>query len=205
MIQKGVRFLNDAIMRPFTHLFLLLNSWPSADPDVNENARLFSKLVKDQCWSKVSVIKNTIAYFCQFPTVPGRDPKRWRRDAVGNIVSYNLRGCDGCLCHEYDHIIPYSKGGKSTLENCQILQQRVNRFKGNEDDDPQRLATYSCDRSFSGPELDVIEMALYGDIRDESGEIKCRCKSVLELKNLFLGRASGQRPPRDSYKYPNCE
>ena len=31
----------------------------------------------------------------------------------------------------------FSKGGRSVLENCQILQQRVNRFKGNEDDDPK--------------------------------------------------------------------
>lgn len=80
----------------------------------------------------------------------GRDPERWRLDAVGNPVSYRLRGCEGCLCHEYDHIIPFSKGGKTEIENCQILQTRVNRYKGNEDDDTKKLASYSCARSYSG-------------------------------------------------------
>ncbi len=116
-----------------------------------------------------------------------------------------MRGCDGCLCHEYDHIIPFSKGGKSVLENCQILQQRANRFKGNEEDDPEKLLSYSCQKVFSERELDVIEMALHGDVRDSQGQIKCRCKSNLELSSLFLQPSNGQRPPRDSYKYPNCE
>ena len=41
--------------------------------------------------------------------MPGRDPERWRRDALGNIVFRKLVGCPGCLCHDYDHIVPYSK------------------------------------------------------------------------------------------------
>lgn len=138
--------------------------------------------------------------------MPGRDPKRWRFDAVGNIVSYSMRGCDGCLCHEYDHIIPFSKGGRSVLENCQILQQRVNRFKGNEDDDPKKLLSYSCQRKFNQTELDIVEMALYGDVRDDQSQIKCRCKSFMEFeqaRDAFIA-GNGQRPPKDSKKYPNC-
>ena len=50
--------------------------------------------------------------------IPGRDPKRWKYDPIGNPVIYALRGCHGALCHEYDHIVPYSKGGKTILENC---------------------------------------------------------------------------------------
>lgn len=114
-----------------------------------------------------------------------------------------MRGCDGCTCHEYDHIIPFSKGGRSVLENCQILQQRVNRFKGNDDDDPQKLKSYSCQRIFDQKELDVLEMGLYGDIRDDQGQIKCRCKSYMEFDKV-VGKGNGQRPPKDSDKYPNC-
>lgn len=61
----------------------------------------------------------------------GRSPDRWRLDAVGNPVFKFMRGCDGPLCHEYDHIIPWSKGGKTVLENCQVLQSTVNLHKSN--------------------------------------------------------------------------
>ncbi|XP_058083272.1 uncharacterized protein LOC131231171 isoform X2 [Magnolia sinica] len=84
----------------------------------NSNPRSFPHSVKQQCWDKAEKIK-------------GRDPDRWRRDALGNTVFRKLVGCPGCLCHDYDHIIPFSKGGKSSLENCQVLQATVNRSKGN--------------------------------------------------------------------------
>ncbi|XP_071731577.1 uncharacterized protein [Rutidosis leptorrhynchoides] len=73
------------------------------------NPRSFPYGVKQQCWEKAEKIK-------------GRDPDRWRKDPLGNTIFRKLVGCPGCLCHDYDHIIPYSKGGQSTLENCQILQ-----------------------------------------------------------------------------------
>lgn len=62
----------------------------------NPNPRSFPYSVKQQCWEKAEKIK-------------GRDPDRWRRDALGNTVFRKLVGCPGCLCHDYDHIIPYSK------------------------------------------------------------------------------------------------
>lgn len=46
-------------------------------------------------------------------------------------------------------------------------------------------------------------MALYGDIRDENGDIKCRCKSLMEFEEAVI-RGNGARPPKDSKKYPNC-
>ena len=58
--------------------------------------RSFPHDVKEACWAKAE-------------TVNGRDPARWRRDPLGNIVFRKLVGCQGCLCHDYDHIVPYSK------------------------------------------------------------------------------------------------
>ncbi|CAJ2664570.1 unnamed protein product [Trifolium pratense] len=77
----------------------------------NPNPRSFPHSVKQKCWEKADKVK-------------GRDPDRWRRDPLGNLIFRKLVGCPGCLCHDYDHIVPYSKGGKSTLENCQVLQVR---------------------------------------------------------------------------------
>lgn len=66
------------------------------DDDREANPRYFSYTVKQQCWDKAEKVK-------------GRDPDRWRRDALGNIVFKKLVGCPGCLCHDYDHILPHSK------------------------------------------------------------------------------------------------
>lgn len=67
-----------------------------SSPDSSTNPRSFPHSVKQQCWEKAEKVK-------------GRDPDRWRRDALGNIVFRKLVGCPGCLCHDYDHILPYSK------------------------------------------------------------------------------------------------
>lgn len=65
-------------------------------PSPGANPRSFPYSVKQQCWEKAERVK-------------GRDPDRWRKDAVGNIVFRKLVGCPGCLCHDYDHVVPYSK------------------------------------------------------------------------------------------------
>ena len=83
--------------------------------------RLFYGSEKKQCW-------NNSSYMI------GRDPARWRLDAYGIPVCNALRGCMGLFCHEYDHIIPYSKGGKTDIENCQILTTKLNRLKSNKVD-----------------------------------------------------------------------
>lgn len=48
----------------------------------------------------------------------GRNPDRWRLDALGNPVLKALRSCDGPLCYQFDHIIPHSKGGDTVVHNC---------------------------------------------------------------------------------------
>uniref|UniRef100_A0A3Q7H6E8 Uncharacterized protein n=1 Tax=Solanum lycopersicum TaxID=4081 RepID=A0A3Q7H6E8_SOLLC len=60
------------------------------------NPRSFPYSVKQQCWDKAEKVK-------------GRDPDRWHRDPLGNTIFRKLVGCPGFLCHDYDHIIPYSK------------------------------------------------------------------------------------------------
>ncbi|KAL8034847.1 hypothetical protein ABFX02_12G057300 [Erythranthe guttata] len=121
-----------------------------------ERPRLFDSKAKRVCWEKAR-------------QVPGRDPERWRMDAAGNIVCKNLHTCIGCLCYEYDHITPFSKGGESVEANCQILQTRVNRLKSDKSDIAQQLLKgYSCDITFNDQQLDLIEMAVYGSVNRPS-------------------------------------
>ncbi|KAM0682020.1 hypothetical protein MDAP_002780 [Mitosporidium daphniae] len=147
--------------------------------------RSFSRAAKRECWAAA-------------PIVSGRSPDRWRFDACGNIVCAKLSGCEGCLCFEYDHIIPFSKGGPSVSSNCQILQTRVNRLKGSQEDlDSQRLSNYSCAKSWKLPEeLDIIELAVWGDISREGR--RCRTPSLLEqfqtASDAFLHRQRGLPP-----------
>ena len=64
--------------------------------------RMFTRVQKQVCWNLSKPIM-------------GRDPIRWRYDPAGNPVLHQLRGCHGALCHEYDHIVPYAKGGKTIV------------------------------------------------------------------------------------------
>ncbi|KAK9277916.1 hypothetical protein L1049_027473 [Liquidambar formosana] len=128
----------------------------------NPNPRSFPYSVKQQCWDKAEKIK-------------GRDPDRWRRDALGNIVFRKLVGCPGCLCHDYDHIVPYSKGGKSTLENCQVLQATVNRSKGNRTEISKAdLIQKSSYCRVSGRDMDLLELSAFGNVRRGQDSGGCR-------------------------------
>ncbi|XP_073139536.1 uncharacterized protein [Henckelia pumila] len=139
-----------------------------------ERPRFFDSIAKNRCWAKAE-------------TVPGRHPERWRKDAAGNIVCKRFCNCHGCLCFEYDHIIPYSKGGESVAENCQILQTRVNRFKSDKEEvDNAQLKGYSCDVKFKDKELDIIEMAVYGDVIRPGNQ--CRCRTVAEVLGTYKSK-----------------
>lgn len=130
----------------------------SSDP----NPRSFPYSVKQQCWEKAEKIR-------------GRDPERWRRDALGNLVFRKLMGCPGCLCHDYDHIVPYSKGGQSTLENCQVLQATVNRAKGNRTGMSKAdLIQKSSYCRVSGRDMDLLELSAYGNVRRGQDSGGCR-------------------------------
>mmetsp|Transcript_258 Transcript_258/g.642 ORF Transcript_258/g.642 Transcript_258/m.642 type:complete len:168 (-) Transcript_258:316-819(-) len=115
----------------------------------------FSRQTKDLCWSVGKQVK-------------GRDPKRWRFDAAGNLLCRGLRNCQGPLCVEFDHIHPISKGGTGDLSNCQILQSRANKSKGNKLPPPRgqelrRISDLTW-RDLSNEDLDAIELAVYGDV-----------------------------------------
>lgn len=126
------------------------------------NPRSFPYSVKQQCWEKAEKVK-------------GRDPERWRRDPLGNTVFRKLVGCPGCLCHDYDHIIPYSKGGESTLENCQVLQATVNRSKGNRTDiSKAELIQRSSYCRVSGRDMDLLELSAYGNVRHAQDSGGCK-------------------------------
>ncbi|XP_068309331.1 uncharacterized protein [Pyrus communis] len=128
----------------------------------NNNPRSFPYTVKQQCWDKAEKIK-------------GRDPDRWRRDPLGNTIFRKLVGCPGCICHDYDHIVPYSKGGQSTLENCQILQATVNRSKGNRTEFSRaELIQKSSYCQVSGSDMDLLELSAYGNVRRGQDSGGCR-------------------------------
>ncbi|KAK7347289.1 hypothetical protein VNO80_21817 [Phaseolus coccineus] len=129
---------------------------------LNPNPRSFPHSVKQKCWEKADKVK-------------GRDPDRWRRDALGNTIFRKLVGCPGCLCHDYDHIVPYSKGGESTLENCQVLQATVNRSKGNRTDiSKAELIQRSSYCRVSDRDMDLLELSAYGNVRRGPDSGGCR-------------------------------
>jgi len=129
--------------------------------------RSFDEKTRLACWRKAAV-------------VAGRHPERWRQDAAGNVVCRRFWSCHGCLCYEYDHIVPFSKGGESTVDNCQILQTRVNRSKSDKAwVDEAEMRGFSCDIKFTDKELDIIEMAVYGDVIRPGKQ--CHCRTVAEM------------------------
>ncbi|KAJ0973789.1 hypothetical protein J5N97_015754 [Dioscorea zingiberensis] len=146
------------------------------DHEEKERPRFFDAKAKALCWQRAEVM-------------PGRHPERWRKDSAGNVVCKRFWNCHGCLCYEYDHIVPYSKGGESTAENCQILQTRVNRYKSDKEwVDKKELEGFSCDVKFTDKELDIIEMAVYGDVIRLGNQ--CRCRTIAEM----LGQMKSKSP-----------
>ena len=60
--------------------------------------------------------------------------------------------------------MPFSKGGKTVVSNCQILQTGVNRFKSNKAAVPLNEMHNSSRKLVLTPyEMDLIEYAVYGD------------------------------------------
>ncbi|XP_074316964.1 uncharacterized protein LOC141653183 isoform X2 [Silene latifolia] len=78
---------------------------------------------------------------------------------------------DHCISTRYTQ----TDGGKSTLDNCQVLQATVNRSKGNRTDisraDLIRRSSY-C--RVSGRDMDLLELSAYGNVRRGEDSGGCR-------------------------------
>lgn len=73
------------------------------------------------------------------------------------------------------------------MDNCQILQTRVNRLKSNmEHLKSSQLRGYSCDINFNDNELDIIEMAVYGDVLRPGKN--CRSRSINEMLGKYKSK-----------------
>lgn len=115
--------------------------------------RIFTNKQKEQCWNRAEKINS-------------RHPDRWRLDAGGNPVLKALKGCQGSLCHEYDHIVPFSKGGETIVRNCQVLQTYTNKYKGNRTDfDYGKMQKHSVKAKLSEYEMDLVEELVYGNVK----------------------------------------
>ncbi|CAI5516537.1 unnamed protein product [Closterium sp. Naga37s-1] len=130
--------------------------------------RTFSKSAREECWKQAAMVEGRSGERCA-PGKAGRGvvgaDGMWRRDVLGNVVFRPLLGCTGPLCFDFDHIVPFAKGGTSDVHNCQVLQVAANRAKGSAvsdswRQDAQPLATHqpSCE------DMDVLELAAYGDM-----------------------------------------
>ncbi|RWW87293.1 hypothetical protein BHE74_00003896 [Ensete ventricosum] len=120
-----------------------------------DRPRFFDAKAKALCWQKAEV-------------VPGRHPERWRKDPAGNVVCKRFWNCLGCICYEYDHIIPFSKGDPdASLKSDKQLVDKAD---------------------LEDKELDIIEMATYGDVIRPGNQ--CRCRTVAEM----LGKVKLKNP-----------
>ncbi|XP_040365982.1 uncharacterized protein LOC112175563 isoform X3 [Rosa chinensis] len=65
-------------------------------------------------------------------------------------------------------------GGESTLENCQVLQAKVNRSKGNRTEYSRaELIQKSSYCRVSGRDMDLIELSAYGNVRPAREDSYC--------------------------------
>lgn len=126
------------------------------------------------------------------PIVPGKDPKRWRMDNYGNPVMNYLIGCKGPYC--FDCICPAEvisrtsktkrsadspSSGSSTApsssqySSCLIVQSSISPYLLSEETSASQplpvpplsvTKNPSLNRDFN--DMDDIEMAVYGDLKE---------------------------------------
>jgi len=70
------------------------------------------------------------AVFEKAMPIYGKNPNRFRIDAVGNQIDKNQYGKDSPQGWHKDHIIPKAEGGSNSLCNIQPLQSKANLQKG---------------------------------------------------------------------------
>ena len=71
----------------------------------------------------------------------------------------------GSICYEYDHINPYSKGGETTTDNCQILSTKINRLKKDMVNiNFQELKKKAGYGQLTDNDMDIIEKSIFGNV-----------------------------------------
>jgi HNH endonuclease len=102
---------------------------------------------------------------------PTLDPKRqftheeklivWRKDKGRCQLGHDDHICGRQIPFDdaaVDHIIPYSKGGKTTIENGRVAYRSCNIARGNRDDfDPGNMCDFSETVGGDGPEVATQE------------------------------------------------
>ena len=116
--------------------------------------------VEDNCIGTVNgpVRVPTILVLARFDRVPRRRPKFcakaiWERD--GGVCQYTgrkLRPNEGNI----DHIVPVSRGGASSWENCVLADKKINSKKGNKL--PEEAGLKLLRNPFTPRELPVTQL-----------------------------------------------
>ena len=66
----------------------------------------FSQAAKEMAWKKAGRVR-------------GRDPARWRKDIVGNVLFKKHHNKQNLVtAYQYDHIKPRARGGLADAANC---------------------------------------------------------------------------------------
>lgn len=116
----------------------------------------FDKHTQNETWSKL-------------PVVRGRDPKRFRFDHFGNLLCRRHNCGNFVTSFNFDHIVPQIEGELSVTSNCQPIHYKSGKL----DVCPVELKSKCFSLTFSSMDIDVIEIATYGNIT-KNGNVVCK-------------------------------
>ena len=138
------------------------DQYPNLPESERDPRRRFTTSTKKLCWNNAE-------------SIPGRDPARWKRDIIGNVIFKKFTNCYGPICYQYDHWFPHAKGGKSDSDNCQVLMSMANNWKSdkwpiNTQDIADGQRNFWENTTLSDHDMDVIEYTIFGNIRDQNSK-----------------------------------
>ncbi|KAL0911986.1 hypothetical protein M5K25_017926 [Dendrobium thyrsiflorum] len=145
------------------YVHILHSTFFDVDPEVDKTAQGYIDHILDTLVDAVEEQLGTV----EWRLAP--DPKIYlKSSSVSYQIGQNSRQTCCSLLLEPKIRVPMAgrKGGKSTLENCQVLQATVNRFKGNKTEiSKSDLIQKSAYCRVSGRDLDLVELSAYGNVR----------------------------------------
>uniref|UniRef100_A0A0D9XVV3 Protein CHUP1, chloroplastic n=1 Tax=Leersia perrieri TaxID=77586 RepID=A0A0D9XVV3_9ORYZ len=130
--------------------------------------------------------------------VPGRDPKRWRFDAVGIEVLKPLRSKYlGLASYVFDHkFAPTTEVEKKnpffrSIKNCQVLSTNVNLAKSDNKLDRKQLMGYRYNLKLTGPLMDLLESDVVAHAREEINKLRHANEDLTkQVEGLQMNRFS---------------